>query len=77
MQPLQMELLQAVAFSNVIDSLKAMSLTPHAWSKLKSLDYGAIIIEYVNCLPTLMVTYYFSFLLLSSIGTIQTITRYG
>ncbi len=38
--------------SNVVDLLKAMSLTPQACSELKSLDYGAIIIEFVNCLPT-------------------------
>ncbi len=51
-QPLWMELLQAIAFSNIVDSLKVMSLTPHACSKFKSLDYGAIIIEFVNRLPT-------------------------
>ncbi len=39
-------------FSKVVDVLKPMSLTPHTCSKLKSLDYGAIIIEFVNCLPT-------------------------
>ncbi len=27
-------------------------MTPHACSKLKFLDYSAIIIEFVNCLPT-------------------------
>jgi hypothetical protein len=51
-QPLQTEVLQVVAFSNVVDLLKAMSLTPHACSKLKSLYYRAITIEFVNCLPT-------------------------
>jgi hypothetical protein len=39
-------------FSNIIESLKAMSLTPHVCYELKPLDYGAIIIEFVNCLPT-------------------------
>ncbi len=39
-------------FTTVVDSLKAMSLTLHDSSKLKSLDYDAIIIEFVNCLPT-------------------------
>ncbi len=39
------------AFSNVVDSLKAMSLTLHACFELKSLDYGAIIIEFVNYFP--------------------------
>ncbi len=39
-------------FSNVVDSLKAMSLIPYICSELKSLDYGAITIEFVNCLPT-------------------------
>jgi hypothetical protein len=46
-----MEVPQVVASSNVVDLLKAMSLTLHDWSKLKSLDYGAIRIEFVNCLP--------------------------
>jgi len=32
--------------------LKAMSLTSHASFKLKFFDYGAITIEFVNCLPT-------------------------
>ncbi len=45
-------MLQVVAFSNIVDSLKGMSLTPHACFKLKSLDYGAITIEFVNCFPT-------------------------
>ncbi len=39
-------------FSNVVDSLKAMFLTPHTCYKLKSFDYKAITIEFVNCLPT-------------------------
>ncbi len=43
---------QVVAFSNVVDSLKAMFLTPHTYSELKSLDYVAIIIKFVKCLPT-------------------------
>ncbi len=41
-----------VATSSNVDLLKAMSLTPQACFELKSLDYGAIIIEFVNCLPT-------------------------
>jgi hypothetical protein len=41
-----------VAFSSVVDLLKAMSLTPHACSELKSLDYGAIITEFMDYLPT-------------------------
>jgi hypothetical protein len=40
-----------VTFSNDVDSLKAMSLTLHACYELKSLDYKAIIIEFVNCIP--------------------------
>jgi hypothetical protein len=43
---------QATPLTNVVDSLKVMSLTSHASSKLKSLDYSAITIEFVNCLPT-------------------------
>ncbi len=43
---------QVVAFSNVVDSLKAMFLTSHACYELKSYNYGAIIIEFVNCFPT-------------------------
>jgi hypothetical protein len=46
-----MEMPQVAAFSNV-DSLKAMSLTSHTCSKLKSFNYGAIIIEFVNYFPT-------------------------
>jgi hypothetical protein len=63
-QPLQMEVPQLVTFSNIVDSLKAMSLTSQACFELKSFDYGAITIEFVNFFPTnLMVTYYLSFLL--------------
>jgi hypothetical protein len=43
---------QVIPFANVVDSLKAMSLTLHASFELKFLDYGAIIIECVNCFPT-------------------------
>ncbi len=42
---------QVVASSNVVDLLKAMSLTLHDCFKLESLDYGAIRIEFVNCFP--------------------------
>jgi hypothetical protein len=51
-QPLWMDVPQVVTFSSVIELLKAMSLTPHAHFELKSLEYGAITIELVNCLPT-------------------------
>jgi hypothetical protein len=51
-QPLWMEVLQVVTFSNIVDLLKTMSLTPHACSELKSFDYWAITIEFVNYLPT-------------------------
>jgi hypothetical protein len=43
---------QVTPFTNVVNSLKAMSLTPHASFELKSFDYGAITIKRVNCLPT-------------------------
>jgi hypothetical protein len=43
--------LQVAAFFSVHDSLKVMSLTSHTCFELKSLDYGAITIEFVNCLP--------------------------
>jgi len=55
-----------------------MSLTPRTCFELKSHDYMAIIIEFVNYLPTkfngdnILASSYSS-----SIGTIQTITRYG
>ncbi len=39
-------------FINIVDLLKAMSLTLHASYESKSLDYGAITIEFMNCLPT-------------------------
>jgi hypothetical protein len=50
-QPLWMEVLQVVAFSSVVDLLKVMYLTLHTYFELKSLDYGAITIEFMNCLP--------------------------
>ncbi len=40
-----------VPFTNVVNSLKATSFTPHAYFELKSLAYGAIIIKFENCLP--------------------------
>jgi hypothetical protein len=43
---------QVTPFFNIVESLKVMSLTLHACSELKSFDYGAITIEFVNCLPT-------------------------
>jgi hypothetical protein len=39
-------------FTSVVESLKAMSLTSHISSELKSLDYDVITIEFVNCFPT-------------------------
>jgi hypothetical protein len=51
-QPLWMEMPQVVVFSNIVNSLKVISLTLHAYFELKSLDYGAITIEFANCLPT-------------------------
>jgi len=47
-----MDALQVATFSNIIESLKAMSLTPHASFELKSLDYGPITIEFMNYFPT-------------------------
>jgi hypothetical protein len=41
-----------VSFSNIVDSLKAMPLTSHTCCELKSLNYMAITIEFVNCIPT-------------------------
>jgi hypothetical protein len=46
-----MDVLQVTTFSNTIELLKAMSLTPHASFELKSLDYGPITIEFTNCFP--------------------------
>jgi hypothetical protein len=43
---------QVIPFTNVVDSLKAMSLTLHVYFELKFLDYGAIIIECANCFLT-------------------------
>ncbi len=51
-QLLQMELPQVATFSNIIDLLKVMFLIMHIYSDLKSLDYEAITIEFVNYLPT-------------------------
>jgi len=53
---------QVVAFSNIVNSLKVMSLTLHAYFELKSLDYGAITMQIVFPL-NLMVIYYLNFLL--------------
>jgi len=46
-----MEMPQAVAFSSIVDLLKVMSLTLHTCFKLKSFNYRAIAIEFVNCFP--------------------------
>jgi hypothetical protein len=43
---------QVAPFTNIVNSLKVMSLTLHTCSELKSFDYDAKIIEFVNCLPT-------------------------
>ncbi len=43
---------QAAPFTSVVNLLKIMSLTSHVSFELKSLDYGAITIEFVNRLPT-------------------------
>jgi hypothetical protein len=37
---------------NVVDYLKAMSLTAHANSKLRDLNYDSFCIEIVPCIPT-------------------------
>jgi hypothetical protein len=47
-----MEVPQMATFSIIIDLLKAMSLTTHTCSKLKTFDYEAITIVFVNGLPT-------------------------
>ncbi len=47
-----MDALEVATFSNIIESLKTMSLTLHASFELKSLDYGPITIEFMNCFPT-------------------------
>ncbi len=39
-------------FTNIVESLRAMSLSLHASFELKSLNYDAIIIEFVNRFPT-------------------------
>jgi len=39
---------QAATFSNTIELFKVMSLTVHASFELKSLDYGAITIEFMD-----------------------------
>jgi hypothetical protein len=39
-----------VTFFDVVDSSKAMFLTSHICFELKTFDYGAITIEFVNCL---------------------------
>ncbi len=44
--------MEMASFSSIVELLKAMSLTSHAYSKLKSLDYGAIKIKCVNCIHT-------------------------
>jgi hypothetical protein len=47
-----LEVLQVAHFTSIVDSLKVMSLTSQVFSKLKSLNYNAITIEFVNYLPT-------------------------
>jgi hypothetical protein len=43
---------QPVPFTSIVYSLKAMSLILHVSFELKSLDYNAIKIEFVNYLAT-------------------------
>jgi hypothetical protein len=50
-RPLWMEVPQVVAFWNVVDLLKVISMTSHACFELKSLAYGAITIKFLNCFP--------------------------
>jgi hypothetical protein len=50
-KPLWMDVLQVITFFNIVESLKAMSLTLHVFSKLKSMDYNAITIKFVNYFP--------------------------
>jgi hypothetical protein len=47
-----MDVSQVTPFSNIVESLKAMFPTLRAFFKLKSLDYDAITIKFVNCFPT-------------------------
>jgi hypothetical protein len=51
-QPLHLDVPQVVPFTSIVNLLKVMSLTPHGFLELKSLDYDAITIEFVNCFPT-------------------------
>jgi hypothetical protein len=51
-QLLHLDVSQTAPFTNVVDSLKIMSLTSQTSFESKSLDYSAITIEYVNCFPT-------------------------
>jgi hypothetical protein len=51
-QLLQMDVPQAITFSNIIELLKAMFLTPYACFELKFFDYSVITIEFMNCFPT-------------------------
>ncbi len=59
-----MDVPQVTTFTSIVESSKVMSLISDTCFELKSFDYGAIIIEFVNCLPTnSMVTYSLNFLL--------------
>ncbi len=43
---------QLAPFTNIVNSLKVMSLILQVSFELKSFDYNAIKIEFVNCLAT-------------------------
>jgi hypothetical protein len=47
-----MDVPQVAILSSVVESLKVMFLTPHICFEVKSIDYGAITIEFVNYLST-------------------------
>jgi hypothetical protein len=47
-----MEMPRVATFSIIVDLLKVMFFIMHTCFELKSLDYGAITIVVVNCLPT-------------------------
>jgi hypothetical protein len=49
---LHLDVPQAAPFTIVTNLLKVMSLTPRASFELKSFDYDAITIEFVNYFPT-------------------------
>jgi hypothetical protein len=46
-----MDVSQVITFFNIVELLKAMSLTLHIFKKLKSLDYIALAIKFVKYFP--------------------------